>query len=128
VNTLTHGDGSGPVRVAASGTAGALEPSVSNSGRAIPEATRRLFLPFTRAEDSHGWAGLGLGLYIASEIARAHGARSKSHRITSGRTSRFGRLHSRLASRIFRPAKTTLCRLPRHCGKARGDANARAQK
>jgi signal transduction histidine kinase len=73
-NALAHGDGAGPVRVTASGTSGGFELSVSNTGTAIPEATRRrLFLPFTRAEDGDARAGLGLGLYIASEIARAHG-------------------------------------------------------
>jgi signal transduction histidine kinase len=74
VNALTHGDGRGPVRVAASGIDGALELSVANTGKAIPEATRRrLFQPFTRSEDGSPHAGLGLGLYIACEIAKAHG-------------------------------------------------------
>jgi signal transduction histidine kinase len=73
VNAFTHGDG-GPVRVEASGIGGALEISVANSGPAIPEATRqRLFQPFTRSEDRPERAGLGLGLYIACEIAKAHG-------------------------------------------------------
>jgi signal transduction histidine kinase len=73
VNACTHGDG-GPVRVEASGLGGALAIAVSNTGQAIPAATqRRLFQPFTRAEDRPERAGLGLGLYIASEIAKAHG-------------------------------------------------------
>lgn len=33
---------------------------------------RGLFQPFSRGKDSKG-SGIGLGLYIASEIARAHG-------------------------------------------------------
>jgi signal transduction histidine kinase len=33
----------------------------------------QLFLPFFRREARAGQQGLGLGLYIASEIARVHG-------------------------------------------------------
>ncbi len=74
VNAFTHGDSGGPVRVHGIGLRGSLELSVSNTGTAIPEATRRrLFQPFTRAEDGSPRAGLGLGLYIACEIATAHG-------------------------------------------------------
>jgi signal transduction histidine kinase len=32
----------------------------------------RLFKPFSRRADGQPQSGLGLGLYIASEIARAH--------------------------------------------------------
>jgi signal transduction histidine kinase len=54
--------------------AGRFELSVANSGEAIPpEQQALLFLPFERAEHHHGQQGLGLGLYIAAEIARAHG-------------------------------------------------------
>lgn len=73
-NALTHGDGIGPVRVEAVGRHHGLELSVSNTGKAINEATRRrLFQPFARTEDRADRAGLGLGLYIACEIATAHG-------------------------------------------------------
>jgi signal transduction histidine kinase len=49
---------------------GEFELSVSNQGAPIPAAAmERLFQPFSRA----GQQGLGLGLYIASEIARGHG-------------------------------------------------------
>jgi signal transduction histidine kinase len=73
-NALVHGDPTGPVRVLATGRRGGLEVTVSNRGRAISEATRRrLFQPFARAQDGAGRDGLGLGLYIASEIAKAHG-------------------------------------------------------
>ncbi|MEO5821077.1 MAG: GAF domain-containing sensor histidine kinase [Vicinamibacteraceae bacterium] len=76
VNAFTHGDSGGAVRVTAIGSGGGLDLSVSNTGQPIPEATRRrLFLPFTRAEDRPERAGLGLGLYIACEIAKAHGGR-----------------------------------------------------
>jgi signal transduction histidine kinase len=73
-NALTHGDGTGPVRVVARGQGGGLELSVSNTGKPISEAARRhLFQPFSRSTDGAGREGLGLGLYIASEIARGHG-------------------------------------------------------
>ncbi|MGV4791747.1 ATP-binding protein [Rhizobium sp. F40D2] len=52
-----------------------FELSVANTGAPIPaDAIERLFLPFTRVADD-GKQGLGLGLYIASEIAKAHGGR-----------------------------------------------------
>ena len=52
---------------------GAPETSVSNGGRPIDEATRRkLFQPFFRGELRPNQVGLGLGLHIASEIAKAH--------------------------------------------------------
>ncbi|HEV7891844.1 MAG TPA: GAF domain-containing sensor histidine kinase [Pyrinomonadaceae bacterium] len=73
-NALTHGDPEGPVRVSARYDDGDFELSVANLGEPIPPDTaERLFQPFTRANDTHGREGLGLGLYIASEIAHAHG-------------------------------------------------------
>ena len=73
-NALTHGDPAGPVRVCARSDEGGFVLSVANAGEPIPpETLERLFRPFTRASDRPGRQGLGLGLYIASEIARAHG-------------------------------------------------------
>jgi signal transduction histidine kinase len=47
---------------------------VANRGEPIPLAKRaRLFHPFTRSGDDKVHQGLGLGLYIAAEIAKAHG-------------------------------------------------------
>ena len=34
---------------------------------------RRMFQPFFRTDARSGRQGLGLGMYIAAEIARAHG-------------------------------------------------------
>ncbi|HEY0410314.1 MAG TPA: GAF domain-containing sensor histidine kinase [Candidatus Dormibacteraeota bacterium] len=73
-NALTHGAPDAPVRVDAATDATRLELSVANRGDPIPPATQqRLFQPFSRASLRPGQQGLGLGLYIASEIARAHG-------------------------------------------------------
>jgi signal transduction histidine kinase len=48
--------------------------AVTNGGDPIPpELMPRLFHPFVRGSASRPRSGLGLGLYIASEIARAHG-------------------------------------------------------
>ena len=72
-NALTHGDPRAPVRVRARTDRRAFELSVANSGPAIPAGAReKLFEPFVRGNDA-GPTGLGLGLYIASEVARAHG-------------------------------------------------------
>jgi signal transduction histidine kinase len=73
VNALVHGSADAPVSVAASTSAGALCLTVSNAGTPIaPSVLERLFQPFWRGERSSKVDGLGLGLYIASEIARAH--------------------------------------------------------
>ena len=73
-NALKHGSSDAPVRVQASTGEGAFKLSVANSGPPIPPSTLpRLFQPFTRGTGGTNPQGLGLGLYIANEIARAHG-------------------------------------------------------
>jgi signal transduction histidine kinase len=73
-NALTHGDPAGPVWIRARSDDDGFELSVANLGEPIPpETLAKLFQPFSRASDRPGQQGLGLGLYIASEIARAHG-------------------------------------------------------
>lgn len=72
-NAVTHGCPEAPIRVSAASLPDRFELSVANGGAPIPaEAQDRLFQPYFRqATSNHG--GLGLGLYIASQIARAHG-------------------------------------------------------
>jgi signal transduction histidine kinase len=72
-NALTHGDPASPVWVRADSDNEGFELSVTNLGDPIPPDTiEHLFQPFSRASVEPGQQGLGLGLYIASEIARAH--------------------------------------------------------
>ena len=73
-NALSHGDQTGAVKIDATAHGGIFELSVANSGPAIPQAAiKHLFKPFYRAAVGPSREGLGLGLYICSEIARAHG-------------------------------------------------------
>jgi signal transduction histidine kinase len=73
-NALAYGAADRPVRVRSAASNGAFELSVSNAGDPIPPAAmERLFEPFSRGDVRPNREGLGLGLYIASEIARAHG-------------------------------------------------------
>ena len=73
-NALTHGPKDAPIYVAAVVTDGTFELAVSNSGAPIPAAALpKLFEPFFRGEGRGSEQGLGLGLYICAEIARAHG-------------------------------------------------------
>ena len=73
-NALTHGDPETPIRVHAASGGKIFQLSVSNAGEPIPPAAlEHLFHPFFRGVVRPSQQGLGLGLYIASEIARAHG-------------------------------------------------------
>lgn len=72
-NALMYGAEGKPLHVKASTEGEFFELAVCNAGVPIPAATReRLFYPFSRGEVRPSQQGLGLGLYIASEIARAH--------------------------------------------------------
>nr|WP_255561822.1 HAMP domain-containing sensor histidine kinase [Pseudohoeflea sp. DP4N28-3] len=74
-NALTHGDPAEPIRVEARADDSRFELAVSNAGAPIPEELRsNLFEPYFGTNSKGPQSGLGLGLYIASEIARAHGA------------------------------------------------------
>ena len=73
-NALSHGDPAQPVRMRAAVEEGSLVLSIANGGaRIAPEAMERLFQPFFRGQVRPRQQGLGLGLHIASEIAKAHG-------------------------------------------------------
>lgn len=76
-NAITHGAEDHPIRV--SGTINSsrtLELAVANAGNPIPgEMVDHLFKAFHRGQVRKNAEGLGLGLYIASQIAQAHGGR-----------------------------------------------------
>ena len=79
-NALQHGSSDASVDVTLSRTDQALVLQVSNKGEAIPESVMaRLFHPFFRGGSGEPSAGLGLGLYIVSEIVRSHGGTIDVH-------------------------------------------------
>jgi sigma-B regulation protein RsbU (phosphoserine phosphatase) len=72
-NALSHGASNEPVRVRAETQGGLFKLSVANGGDHIPEAAiDKLFEPFFRGEVRASRQGLGLGLHIAAQIAKAH--------------------------------------------------------
>jgi signal transduction histidine kinase len=75
-NALSHGDPHHPVRIFARTESGRFTLAVANAGPPIgEERLRTLFQPFKRGAVGGRNQGLGLGLYIAAEIAAAHGGR-----------------------------------------------------
>lgn len=73
-NAITHGSPDRPITLHAKTVNGSFEMSVSNGGAPIPAmALEKLFQPFFRGDVRQSQKGLGLGLYIASQIAKAHG-------------------------------------------------------
>jgi phosphoserine phosphatase RsbU/P len=72
-NAVTHGAPDRPIRFQAITRDGRFVLSVANAGKPIPDhARKRLFQPFFRGAARPSRNGLGLGLFIASEIAKAH--------------------------------------------------------
>ena len=73
-NALTHGEQGTPVVVECHESEDEFILSVMNNGPEIPMHVRgTLFQPFEQGAESHASGSLGLGLYIASTIAKAHG-------------------------------------------------------
>jgi sigma-B regulation protein RsbU (phosphoserine phosphatase) len=73
-NAVTHGAPGIPVEVEARTADGRFTLSVTNGGLPIPpEAQAQLFQPFFRGAVRRSRQGLGLGLFIVNEIAKAHG-------------------------------------------------------
>jgi two-component system, sensor histidine kinase and response regulator len=86
-NALEHGRAGGPVLVELDGTDAAyLRLSVSNDGEIDASLRNRLFDPFRTTRGKSG-QGLGLGLYIVQQIARAHGGDVSFDGSTPGRVS-----------------------------------------
>ncbi|TGY94768.1 PAS domain-containing sensor histidine kinase [Marinicauda pacifica] len=73
-NAVSHGVEGEPVRLTATQADGQLTIAVANAGEPISSAAREnLFRPFFKGDPQSSPQGLGLGLYISSEIAAAHG-------------------------------------------------------
>jgi signal transduction histidine kinase len=76
LNALHYGEPHATVRVAVRSSESNLRLSVANAGKPIDgETLAHIFEPLRRGKDGAAAnnSGLGLGLYIASEIAKAHG-------------------------------------------------------
>ena len=72
-NAQVHGAKDQPIRLTAHSSDGMLEISIANRGTLIEATTLSLlFEPFYRHADAPRETGVGLGLYIASEIAKSH--------------------------------------------------------
>ena len=72
-NAISHGSPDQPIEICAATKSGTFKLSVTNSGDPIPPAAiDKLFQPFYRGQESDSLQGLGLGLFIACEIAKAH--------------------------------------------------------
>jgi signal transduction histidine kinase len=73
-NALRYGAADTPVHVSAQVAGGVFRLAVANEGETIaPGKLGKLFQPYWRDDGGQPQRGLGLGLYIASEIAHAHG-------------------------------------------------------
>ena len=77
LNAIKYGAQDAPVRVSVTGDEAEVRLEVKNSGRAIERsALGGIFDPLQRGpnhQDKNAGSSLGLGLYIAREIAKAHG-------------------------------------------------------
>jgi len=77
-NALTHGASDLPVAVDVWVEDDTLVLTVSNGGAPIaPENQARIFDPYWRPSSSRQGSGLGLGLYICSQIVKEHGGSLK---------------------------------------------------
>lgn len=72
-NAITHGAADQPITISSKIDKCNLEIILTNGGRPISNETlKTLFEPFTREAKTPSQQGLGLGLYIAHQIAKAH--------------------------------------------------------
>lgn len=77
-NAIKHGSSNEPIKTEVISENGQFNLVVSNSGEKIPEDKMiNLFKPFFSTNSQNNKSGLGLGLYISSEIAKAHGGNMK---------------------------------------------------
>jgi signal transduction histidine kinase len=83
-NAVTHGAQDAPITVRAAIEGDHLVLSVTNGGEPIPaDDLAKIFQPYWRPAHSKPGGGLGLGLYIASEIVAGHGGTLQATSSTS---------------------------------------------
>ena len=72
-NAVQHGAAGSPIRIRVTGDDQRVTVEVQNAGTIPEEAAQRLFEPFHPSREYKRGEGVGLGLFIARAIARAHG-------------------------------------------------------
>lgn len=72
-NAVQHGERSAPVTLSVHAESNRLILGVHNAGCIPSDRLGAIFSPFSREEGDRPRPGLGLGIYIASEIAKSHG-------------------------------------------------------
>lgn len=72
-NAVQHGERSLPVTLGVHAASNRLTLDVHNAGCIAPDRLSTIFNPFSREKGELPRPGLGLGIYIASEIAKSHG-------------------------------------------------------
>lgn len=73
-NAAKHGSPDQPIRLEAKAENDCLQVAVINGGDPVPpHVLEHLFEPFFRGAARPSRSGLGLGLFIAGEVAKAHG-------------------------------------------------------
>jgi sigma-B regulation protein RsbU (phosphoserine phosphatase) len=85
-NANAYGDAALPITVSSIGKPDGFEIHVHNHGPPIPEhLLKNMFEPMTRGEQAS--EGIGLGLFIVSQIVKAHGGHMEVHSSRSDGTS-----------------------------------------
>lgn len=99
-NAVHHGTGDQPVRVTVNGRCpDTVVLEVSNGGQIAPDLLPCLFAPFRgRQRPSGRYQGLGLGLFIAQQIVRAH--KGSIEAFSENGTTRFQVVLPRVASSL----------------------------
>jgi signal transduction histidine kinase len=90
-NAVKYGDKDSEILVQLCRKKGQVEVSVTNQGKGIdPQDMPKIFGRFARSKSAPNWGvrGLGLGLYIANGVIKAHGGRMWAES-TPGKTTTF---------------------------------------
>lgn len=83
-NSIKYAAGT-PIQVSASRQHDVAILNVQDKGPGIPEADlSRIFRRFERASSTNHYGGLGLGLYVAQQIAEAHGGTIVASNVPGG--------------------------------------------